>query len=567
MARPGKVRLGDLLVQQKLISQDQLQFGLEQQKRSGRKLGRVLVDNAFVTEENISETLAKQLSIPYINLKYYNINIEKVRLLPESQARRFRAIVLEERNGMLLIGMADPTDLSAFDEITRIVKRDIDIAVVTEGQLLESIDRGYRRTDEITGLARELSEDIGDTYVDFGALTDAVGMEEAPVVKLLQTMFDDASQIHASDIHIEPQEGRVMIRFRIDGSLHLQTEADSKIAPALVLRLKLMSGLDISEKRLPQDGRFHVRVREQGVDVRIATCPTQNGESVVMRLLRQDGGMVGLEKLGMPPDMLKRFREIIKRSNGMILVTGPTGSGKTTTLYSALAEINTIDQKIITVEDPVEYRLPGINQVQVNEKIDLTFARVLRSALRQDPDVILVGEMRDAETAQIGLRAAMTGHLVFSTLHTRDAAGTLFRFVDMGVPRFMVASSVQAVIAQRLLRRVCESCSEPHIPTPQEIIWMEMEGLSREQWSSLKHGRGCSHCNGTGYRGRTGVYEMLEMNREMVEAAAHEGATQFMKVAHEQMHGKTMLDHALEEMKQGHTTVLEVMGISNRIEE
>ena len=567
MARPEKIRLGDLLVQQKLISQDQLKFGLEQQKRSGRKLGRVLVDNAFVTEENISEALAKQLNIPYINLKYYNINIEKVRMLPESQARRFRAIVLEERNGMLLIGMADPTDLSGFDEITRIVKRDIDIAVVTEGQLLESIDRGYRRTDEITGLARELSEDIGDSYVDFGALTDSVGMEEAPVVKLLQTVFDDATQIQASDIHIEPQEGRVMIRFRIDGVLHLQTEADSKIAPALVLRLKLRSGLDISEKRLPQDGRFHVRVRDQGVDVRIATCPTQNGESVVMRLLRQDGGMIGLEKLGMPPEMLKRFREIIRRSNGMILVTGPTGSGKTTTLYSALAEINTIEQKIITVEDPVEYRLSGINQVQVNEKIDLTFARVLRSAIRQDPDVILVGEMRDAETAQIGLRAAMTGHLVFSTLHTRDAAGTLFRFVDLGVPRFMVATSVQAVIAQRLLRRVCESCSEPHIPTPQEIIWMEMEGLSREQWSGLKNGRGCSHCNGTGYYGRMGVYEMLEMNREMVEAAAHDSATHFMHVARQHMQGKTMLDHALEEMKRGHTTAFEVMSISNRIEE
>lgn len=567
MARPEKIRLGDLLVQQKLISQDQLKFGLEQQKRSGRKLGRVLVDNAFVTEENISEALAKQLNIPYINLKYYHINLELVRMLPENQARRFRAIVLEERNGMLLIGMADPTDLSAFDEITRIVKRDIDIAVVTEGQLLESIDRGYRRTEEIAGLARDLSEDLGDTYVDFGALTDSVGMEEAPVVKLLQSMFDDATQINASDIHIEPQEGQVMIRFRIDGVLHLQTEADSKIAPALVLRLKLMSGLDISEKRLPQDGRFHVRVRDQGVDVRIATCPTQNGESVVMRLLRQDGGMIGLDKLGMPPDMLKRFREIIRRSNGMILVTGPTGSGKTTTLYSALAEINTLDQKIITVEDPVEYRLPGINQVQVNEKIDLTFSRVLRSALRQDPDVILVGEMRDAETAHIGLRAAMTGHLVFSTLHTRDAAGTLFRFVDLGVPRFMVATSVQAVIAQRLLRRVCESCSEPHTPTPQEIIWMEMEGLSPEQWSGLKNGRGCSHCSGTGYYGRMGVYEMLEMTRDMVEAAAHDSATQFMHVARQHMQGKTMLDHALEEMKQGHTTAFEVMSISNRIEE
>ena len=559
MARPEKVRLGDLLVQQKLISQEQLKFALEQQKRSGRKLGRLLVDNAFVTEENISEALGKQLNIPYINLKYFNINIELVRLLQESQARRFRAMVLEERNGMLLVGMADPTDLTAFDEITRIVKRDIDIAVVTEGQLLESIDRGYRRTDEITGLARELSEDIGDNYVDFGAMTESVGTEEAPVVRLLQSMFDDASQIRASDIHIEPQEGRVIIRFRIDGVLHLQTEADSKIAPALVLRLKLMSGLDISEKRLPQDGRFNVRVRDQVVDVRIASCPTQNGESVVMRLLRQDGGMIGLDKLGMPPEMLKRFREIIKRSNGMILVTGPTGSGKTTTLYSALAEINTMDQKIITVEDPVEYRLPGINQVQVNEKIELTFSRVLRSALRQDPDVILVGEMRDAETAQIGLRAAMTGHLVFSTLHTRDAAGTLFRLVDMGTPRFMVASSVQAVLAQRLLRRVCESCSEAHIPTPQEGEWLKIEGIQPEQWGGLLHGRGCSHCNGTGYHGRKGVFELLEMGAEMVEAAGRDSPTHFLEVAHGHLRGRTIMDHALEEMK--------VMRISNQVED
>ena len=567
MARPEKVRLGDLLIQQKLMSQEQLTFALEQQKRSGRKLGRVLVDNAFVTEEQISEALAKQLNIPYINLKYYNINLELVRMLPESQARRFRAIVLEERNKLVLIGMADPTDLSAFDEISRILKRDIDVAVVTEGQLLESIDRGYRRTDEISGLARELSEDIGDTYVDFGAMSATVGMEEAPVVKLLQSLFDDAVQIRASDIHIEPQEGRVMIRFRIDGALHLQTEADKKIAPALVLRLKLMSGLDISEKRLPQDGRFQVRVRDQGVDVRIATCPTQHGETVVMRLLRQDGGMIGLDKLGMPPDMLKRFREIIRRSNGMVLVTGPTGSGKTTTLYSALAEINTIEQKIITVEDPVEYRLPGINQVQVNEKIDLTFSRVLRSALRQDPDVILVGEMRDAETAQIGLRAAMTGHLVLSTLHTRDAAGTLFRLVDMGTPRFMVASSVQAVVAQRLLRRVCGSCSEPHTPTPQEAEWLKIEGVPSGELGGLLHGRGCSHCNGTGYRGRMGVYEMLEMGREMVEAAAHDSPTHFMEVAHQQMRGKTVLDHALKEMKQGRTSVAEVMRISNQVED
>ena len=293
MARPEKVRLGDLLVHQNLISSEQLQFALSQQKTTGRKLGRVLVDNAFVTEDQISEALAKQLNIPYINLKYYNVNLEIVRRLPENQARRFRAIALEDRNGSMLIGMTDPTDLFAFDEISRLLKRDIDLAVVTEGQLLETVDRVYRRTEEITGLARELSEDLGDTYIDFGALSDSAGLEEAPVVKLLQTIFDDASQVRASDIHIEPQETRVQVRFRIDGALHLQTEADSKIAPSLVLRLKLMAGLDISEKRLPQDGRFSVRVREQAIDVRISTLPIQNGEAVVMRLLNQSSGSLG----------------------------------------------------------------------------------------------------------------------------------------------------------------------------------------------------------------------------------------------------------------------------------
>ncbi|HEU0187653.1 MAG TPA: GspE/PulE family protein, partial [Gallionellaceae bacterium] len=537
MARPEKIRLGDLLVNQKLITNEQLTFALEQQKRTGRKLGRVLVDNGYVSEDQISEALARQLNIPFINLKFYNVNLDIVRRLPENQARRFRAVALEERNGTLLVGMTDPTDLFAFDEISRFLKRDIDLAVVTEGQLLEVIDRVYRRTEEISGLARELSEDLGDTVVDFGALTETVGLEEAPVVKLLQSMFNDAMQVRASDIHIEPQEGMLKIRFRIDGALHLQTEADNKIATALVLRLKLMSGLDISEKRLPQDGRFNIRVRDQAVDVRISTMPTQYGESVVMRLLGQGGGFLSLDKLGMPAEMMKRFREIIRASSGMVLVTGPTGSGKTSTLYAALAEINTVDQKIITVEDPVEYRLPGINQVQVNDKIELTFARVLRSALRQDPDVILVGEMRDGETAQIGLRAAMTGHLVLSTLHTRDTAGTLFRLVDMGVPKYMVASSVQVVLAQRLVRRTCESCAEPYTPTPQEVEWLEHAGLQRNQWGALLRGRGCSHCNGTGYRGRMGVYEMLEMNQALVDAAAHHDASHFMQTARANMQG------------------------------
>ena len=443
MARPEKVRLGEILVQQNLLTSEQLKLALDEQKRSGRKLGRVFIEQGYVTEEEISEALAKQLQIPYINLKYYNIKPEVVQKLPETQARRFRAIVLEDNPKALKIGMADPTDLNAYDEIARIVKHDIEIAVVTETQLLGVIDRVYRRTSEITGLAQELQAELGDDAVDFGALSITPGLEEAPVVKLLQSVFEDATQVRASDIHIEPQEKKLVIRFRIDGLLHLQTEADPKIASALVLRLKLMSGLDISEKRLPQDGRFNVKIRTSMVDVRLSTMPTQYGESVVMRLLNQGSGILTLDRIGMPPHILERVQAVLQRPSGMMLVTGPTGSGKTTTLYASLAKLNTPERKIITVEDPVEYRLPGINQVQVHDKIDLTFARVLRSALRQDPDVILVGEMRDQETVETGLRAAMTGHMVLSTLHTNDAMTTPIRLLDMGAPRYMVALSLQ----------------------------------------------------------------------------------------------------------------------------
>ncbi|MGH8809053.1 MAG: GspE/PulE family protein, partial [Noviherbaspirillum sp.] len=505
-----------------------------------------------------------QLNIPYINLKFFNINPEIVRLLPETQARRFRAIALEDRSGALLIGMADPTDIFAYDEIARSVRRSIELAVVNEGELLQAIDRIYRRTEEITDFARELEQDLGDSYVDFGALGGTPGIEEAPVVKLLQSVFDDATQVRASDIHIEPQEGRLQIRFRIDGMLHLQTEADIKIAQALALRLKLMSGLDISEKRLPQDGRFAIKVKQQQVDVRISTMPTQYGESVVMRLLNQSGGTLKLDSIGMPSEMVKRFRAILQRPNGLVLVTGPTGSGKTTTLYGALAELNSMERKLITVEDPVEYRLTGINQVQVNEKIELSFARVLRSALRQDPDVILVGEMRDQETAQIGMRAALTGHLVLSTLHTNDAASTPIRLLDMGVPRYMVATSLQAVLAQRLVRVICESCTETYTLRATEHEWLKAELGDAVDARHYHHGRGCTHCNGTGYRGRTGVYEMLEMTEAVADAAGHHDPAQFMKVAQVQMAGRTLRRHAVALVVAGKTTVSEAMRVSNQ---
>jgi MSHA biogenesis protein MshE len=446
----------------------------------------------------------------------------------------------------------------------RILKRSIDLVVVSESELLNTIDRIYRQTEQITGLAQKLGAELGAGATDFGALTLTPGLEEAPVVKLLQTLFEDAIQARASDIHIEPQEKRLQIRFRIDGVLHLQTEADGKIASALALRLKLMSGLDISEKRLPQDGRFDVTVRNNQVDVRISTMPTQHGESVVMRLLSQGGGILGLDNIGIPPEILKKLREVIHRRSGMVLVTGPTGSGKTTTLYAALSELNTSERKIITVEDPVEYRLPGVNQVQVNDKVDLTFDRVLRSGLRQDPDVILVGEMRDKATVEIGLRAAITGHMVFSTLHTNDAVSTPIRLLDMGAPSYMVALSLHMVIAQRLVRVICESCTEDYTLPPHEHEWLRLEYGGKIDGHRYYHGRGCSHCNGTGYMGRTGVYEALEMTGPVVEAAGHEDPAAFVRAAREQMRGNTLRRHASQLVVAGKTTVAEAMLVSNQ---
>jgi MSHA biogenesis protein MshE len=566
MARQYEIRLGNLLIKEKLISQEQLDLALEQQKRSGRKLGRVLIESGYATEEGISEALAKQFKIPYLNLKNYNINTQVARLLPEMQARRFRALLLEDKVSTYLVAMADPTDLFAFDEITRLLKRDIELVLVNENQVLESIDRIYRRTDRITDLARELGADMGEA-VDFGAIKVEPGADDAPVVKLLQTMFEDATQVNASDVHIEPQEGLLQIRFRIDGMLQLQTESDIKIASALVQRVKLMSGLDISEKRLPQDGRFNVRIGEKRVDVRISTMPTQYGESVAMRLLNRTSGVQGLDGLGMPPQLLSRLQQIIRRSTGMVLVTGPTGSGKTTTLYAALNEVNTIDKKIITVEDPIEYRLAGLNQVQVNEKIDLSFGRVLRSALRQDPDIILVGEMRDPETAQIGLRAALTGHMVFSTLHTRDAASTPIRLIDMGAPRYMVASSLQAVIAQRLVRVNCTSCAEPYEPPEQELQWLNGSVRDDGKPAQLMRGRGCQFCHLTGYAGRTGVYEMLEMDAALTAAVNSEDTTEFARLAAGHMAGRSMRNHAAQLAFTGRTTLAEAIRVSSELED
>ncbi len=566
MARPEKIRLGDLLIQQKLISQEQLMEALAKQKQSGRKLGRVLVEQGFITENEISGSIARQLQIPYLDLRQVHVRSEIVRLLPEQLARRFRAIVLEQRDSRVLVAMADPTDLFAFDEISNHLNREIELAVANEGALLQFIDRVYRRTEEISELARNLTDELGADIIDIGALAATQSAEEAPVVRLLQTLFEDALQVHASDIHIEPQERNLQIRFRVDGMLSVATEADRKISPALIQRLKLLADLDIAEKRLPQDGRFMLRLKQRAIDVRMSTVPTQFGESAVLRLLVGSGSS-GLADLAMSADHFARFTKLIHRPHGLILITGPTGSGKTTTLYAALADLNTPERKILTVEDPVEYRLAGLNQIQVNDKIDLTFARALRAFLRQDPDVILLGEMRDAETAQIALRAAITGHLVLSTLHTNDTPSAAARLMDMGAPAYLLATSLAGVVAQRLVRKLCTACAAPAKLDANERAWLGAGIADEIQLGQAHQAAGCSHCNHTGYHGRRAIYELLEVDAELATLLNRGDTSAFRLTAQQRLSGQTLRDEALRLVREGVTSVAEAMRVTHQVDE
>lgn len=556
-----KIRLGDLLVENKIISQAQLDAALAEQKKTGRKLGKILFENGYLAEDQLLEFLSRQLNIPFIDLLHYPFKPEVVRLIPEIYARRFRALALEARDDGVLVGMSDPTNIFAYDELARILKRPVKIAVVREADLLRTIDTVYRRTEEISGLAEQLKQELSAGDFDIQELSVGADVQDAPVVKLLQSLFEDAVQARASDIHIEPDETVLRLRQRVDGVLQEHVMKEKRIASALVLRLKLMAGLDIAEKRLPQDGRFSAKVKNRTIDVRLSTMPVQHGESVVMRLLDQSEGILDLDQLGMPEMLHRRVEILIRRPHGMLLVTGPTGSGKTTTLYAALKLLNRPQSKIITVEDPVEYRLARINQVQVNNDIELTFARVLRSALRQDPDIVMVGEMRDQETVEIGLRAAMTGHMVLSTLHTNDAISTVNRLLDMGAPGYLVASALHAILAQRLVRRVCESCRRPAALDTQQSAWLKANGPEHAA-ASFQRGLGCAHCNHSGYRGRIGVYELLELDEAMADALGQGDGRSFAAAAR-QARGYRSLDRvALDYAAQGITSMEEVLRIS-----
>ncbi len=554
-----RIRLGDLLIEHKLISQSQLQAALEEQKKSGRRLGRVLIANGYVVEDAMLQVLSEQMRIPYVDLSMFELNPKLVHLLPETDARRHRALVLKENPDSLLVAMGDPMDIFAYDSLVKILQQPVELAIASEEAMLAAMDRIYHDGEEIRSLASEVGRDLSEDTFDLDKLMATSSQSDAPVVRLIQTMFEGAAKVNASDIHIEPGDEVLRIRRRIDGILHEQIVEDRQITGALVSRLKLMAHADISEKRLPQDGRFSVNLSDRQIDVRLSTIPTQSGEGVVMRLLDQNNSIKTLDQLGMPQYQLDTFRRIIHKPHGLVLVTGPTGSGKTTTLYSALNELNTPQRKIITIEDPVEYRLSRISQVQVNNKVGLDFARVLRTALRLDPDILLLGEIRDQETGEIALRASLTGHLVLSTLHTNDAVSSATRLMDMGLEGYLVASAVQCILAQRLIRRVCQNCATPRKLDASEQAWLHDEaGISLDNHDFV-HGSGCNQCNQTGYSGRIGIYELLVMDSTLTEALRNEDQNAFQKAASEQSGYRPLVQNALDYARDGITTIEEVI--------
>lgn len=561
-----KMRLGDLLVHEHIISEQQLNDALQAQKITGRKLGATLIEQQVIEETQLLRFLAQQLNVAFVNLDNEKLDPKVVKLIPEVYARRFRALALADLGESIQIAMSDPADLSSLDQLAPIVApKQIEIVVAQEKQILNAFDNLYRRTQDIESFASQLQEEYQETEeFELNALDE--NTSDATVVKLLQSIFEDAVQMRASDIHIEPDEGILRIRQRIDGILHENTLDQVAISAALVLRLKLMSGLDISEKRLPKDGRFNITIKGHNIDVRVSTMPVQHGESVVMRLLDQSAGLLTLDETGMPLKVLNKMRTALKRPHGMILVTGPTGSGKTTTLYGALSELNQSSKKIITVEDPVEYRLPRINQVQVNSKIGLSFASVLRTTLRQDPDILMVGEMRDQETVEIGLRGALTGHLVLSTLHTNDAITSAMRLIDMGAPSYLVASSLRAILAQRLVRRVCDKCASDYTPDAQELAWINHIN-PRFSGAQFKLGKGCNSCNQTGYRGRIGVFELLEMNEPMMDALRLADTQAFSEAARANPEFEPLSVMALDYASQGITSLEEVFRVAESLPE
>ncbi|HEX5951442.1 MAG TPA: ATPase, T2SS/T4P/T4SS family [Actinomycetota bacterium] len=506
-------QLGQILLEQGLLTQQQLDTALEEHRNTPKSLGRVLIDLGYIRERDLVRALAEQVGLEFVDLTDYRIDPVVTSLLPETLSRRYRALPIGERDGKLLVAMSDPANVYALDDIRTMTGRDVQPVVATANDVEQAIQKFSVMGDQVEALASEAAEGLEDESADLSDVGAA--LEDAPIVKLVTAIMTQATADRASDVHIEPTEKDVRVRFRVDGVLHEVMHSPKSIQGGLISRMKVMADLNIAEKRVPQDGRVSMRVGGRSLDLRLATLPTVYGEKVVIRILDKSNALMQLAELGFQDEAFQRYESSFRRPYGAILVTGPTGSGKSTTLYATLNIVNQVDRHIVTVEDPVEYRLGGVNQMQVNPKAGLTFASALRSILRADPDIILIGEIRDRETAMIAVESALTGHLVLSSLHTNDAPSAITRLIEMEVETFLVASALDCVVAQRLARKLCEKCKEPYPPDRAELIEAGYEESQLDEIHELYRPVGCQYCSNTGYRGRTGLYEVMPMSEEI----------------------------------------------------
>jgi type IV pilus assembly protein PilB len=547
-------QLGQILLEQGLLEQDQLDRALDEHRNTPKSLGRVLIDLGYIRERDLVRALAEQVGLEFVDLTEYRIDPGIATLIPEAICRRYRALAIGERDGKLLVAMSDPANVYALDDIRTITGRDVQPVVATANDVEQAIAKFTGMGDQVEALASEAVEAL-EREEDLSDVEAAV--EDAPIVKLVQAIMTQAVTDRASDVHIEPTEKDVRVRFRVDGVLHEVMHSPKSIQGGLISRLKVMADLNIAEKRVPQDGRVSIRVGSRQLDLRLATLPTVFGEKIVIRILDKSNALLKLSDLGFQEHAFKRYEEAFRKPYGAILVTGPTGSGKSTTLYATLNIVNSVDKHIVTVEDPVEYRLPGVNQIQVNPKAGLTFASALRSILRADPDIILIGEIRDRETAMIAVESALTGHLVLSSLHTNDAPSAISRLTEMEVETFLVASAVDVVVAQRLARLLCEKCREPHMANPEELIEAGFDPANHTQGQFFR-AMGCTACSNTGYRGRFGLYEVMPMTEEIERLTVERASSNAIRDVAIEQGMRTLRDDGLEKAAAGLTSIEEI---------
>ncbi len=559
-------RLGELLLREKLITPEQLTKAIEEQHSSGGRIGHNLAKLGFVSEKDLTAFLSKQYGMPAIDLSTIEIEQEVIHIIPEDVARKYQLIPIKRVGSTLVIAMTDPSNIFAIDDIKFLTGYNVESSVASEAQIIQAIDKYYQIDEmDLSDVLTEFDESEMEIVqeedeVDISDLKKAV--EDAPVVKLVNLILTDAIKKGASDIHIEPYEKAFRVRYRTDGVLHEEMKPPIKLKNAIVSRIKIMSSLDIAERRLPQDGRIKLKLgKGKEMDYRVSVLPTLFGEKVVLRLLDKSNLQLDMTKLGFEQNALNDFMEAIHKPWGMVLVTGPTGSGKTTTLYSALSDLNKTSENISTAEDPVEFNFMGINQVQMHEDIGLTFAAALRSFLRQDPDIIMVGEIRDYETAEIAIKAALTGHLVLSTLHTNDAPSTVNRLLNMGIEPFLVASATNLILAQRLARKICTECKEPLDISPKALTDI---GVSEDKAGSIRcyKGKGCAVCNGTGYKGRIALYEVMPMSDNLKEFVLNGATTAELKRAAIKEGMKTLRMSGIQKIEDGVTTIEEIIRVT-----